>query len=175
MLGWWGYVLYDTAHRLRLEAEKQGKMILISGYLWAIRKEVLQGFIYPESLISEDEYLSYVSFNKGVKIIYAPEACVKVKYPENISDWLRQKVRTLGGTYQIKKELKRGGQMRSFTREVRDGLKTVLTYPKNYKEWYWLCILFLMRLLAWLKAFWLVSVLKKHGRQVWKRVETTKK
>ena len=174
MLGWWGMVLYDIVHQIRLESVISSKLLLISGYLWAIHKSDLEGFTYPEDLVTEDEYLSYYCHNKGINTLYQPESTVNVKYPTTVNDWLKQKVRTLGGSYQVKKLYEKSGEIRSFSNEVGGGIKKIFSYPKNLKQWFWLFLLLCTRLIAWGKAFTNVKLLKKSSGKIWTRIETTK-
>ena len=111
---YWQQVLFDTAHRLRLARDKENKFLLLSGYLFLVNKDILDNFKFPEGLLTEDEYLSYYLYSKDYKIKYAPQAKVKVKYPDNYSDWVKQKVRTLAGGYQIPLEWRKKTAMRSF-------------------------------------------------------------
>lgn len=170
----WQYVLFDTAHELRLERDKKNQFLLISGYLFLIKKGTLNNFKFPEYLLTEDEYLSYWLWQKGIRVRYADRAVVKVKYPDNYSDWLKQKVRTLAGGYQIAKEWKKKVAMRGFWRESLGSMGMWLKYVRSLKQALWIALLFAARLQAWFLAFIKVRLLGQTRDQVWQRVESTK-
>ena len=60
------------AHQIRLAKDKKDKFLLLSGYLFLIKKDILKDFKLPENLLTEDEYLSYWVWQQGYKIKYAP-------------------------------------------------------------------------------------------------------
>ena len=55
--------------------------------------------------ISLTKNRSYFSIEKNLDFVYEQEAEVGIIYPQNISDWLKQKVRNLGGSYQINEKI----------------------------------------------------------------------
>ena len=55
--------------------------------------------------ISWTKNRSYFSIEKNLDFVYEQEAEVGIIYPQNISDWLKQKVRNLGGSYQINEKI----------------------------------------------------------------------
>ncbi len=171
---YWQECLVDMAHRLRAERDKRNAFLLLTGYLFYLKKDILKDFKLPEYLLTEDEYFSYWLWQQGYKIKYAPLAIVKVKYADNYKDWLKQKIRSLAGAYQIPAKWKKNIAMRSFTREIIDGLKMARDYIKNIKELYWIILLFLARVIAWLLAWWKVKILKQQRSNIWQRVESTK-
>jgi len=171
---YWQECLVDMAHKLRLERNKNGKFLLLSGYLFLIKKEILKDFIFLEDSLTEDEYLSYWVWNQGYKIKYAPLAIVKVKYADNYKDWVKQKIRSVAGGYQIPMEWKKNIVMRSFIKEVLWGIKMAIYCVKNFKQLYWMELLFIARLHVWLLAWWKVKILKQQRSNHWKRVESTK-
>ena len=170
----WQNCLFDSAHKMRLRRSAENKFITLSGYLFACKKELLRGFVFPQDILTEDEYLSYYLFNRSIRIAYAPLAKVFVKAPKNYSDWLKQKVRTLGGSYQIPVGWKKNIAMRSFSKESAHVFSLLSNYGKNFRQQYWLQLLFFARLYAWIKAFFLVKILEKNSRSLWIRVISTK-
>ena len=171
MLNWWGEILFDIANRIRKESYQLKKHFLISGYLWGINDNNSKKIHFNENLLTEDEFLSYYCAKKKLDFVYAEKAEIGVKYPQSISDWLNQKIRTLGGSYQIKKIL--NVNTRSFSQEAGQGIKLILKYPTNCKQWIWLFLLLVLRAYAWAKAYLLIVILKKN-KGIWKRIETTK-
>lgn len=194
LFGYWSHFLTDAADFVRRKKTRRGEYLVCSGYLYAIRNLIKE---IPEQTLVEDSIISQLIWQKGYKIAYEPEAIVYVKYPDNFSDWLKQKIRATGGYVQkIKsqkskvkscppshkasadapisnqiKDLKKLGKMRGFLEEISDGIKLFFTYPKNLKEFFWTKLLYLARLYLWLMIFWQIKILKKPS---WPRVESTK-
>jgi len=167
--GFWSYMLVDIAHRRRALAAIKGKRFFCSGYLFAIRKKLLPKL--PEGLLSEDGYISHKVYSSGFKIGYAPKAEAYITYPDNFSDWIKQKKRSAGGYNQINKMI--GVSMRSFTSESFGALG-FLKYPGNLKETWWLIQLFIARVYLWIKIYIDINIKKKKREELWVRVESTK-
>ena len=181
--GYWGHLLADSAHHKRSssmpKAEKEeyhiskDKFFPMSGYIMAMRKINIS---IPSDVLSDDAYISYYIRNKGFDIGYAPKATCYVKYPTNLKDFYKQKVRSLGGFRQLKrmKIFQRDKQSRSFLIELKYTL-FVLKYAKNIEEFYWSLLLFPVRLITWVKIFWERDILRKGmGEKGWERIESTK-
>ena len=65
MLGYWSHLLTDVgAHKTRLIRTKQGKFILVSGYLFAMRNSVITDFPIDAS---EDAVIPYLFWKKNFK------------------------------------------------------------------------------------------------------------
>ena len=64
--------------------------------------------------------------------------------------------------------------MRSARREIVDGTRLALAYPRNLRELVWTLLLFAARLHLWLLVFWNVRVRRRPLKALWQRVETTK-
>lgn len=171
---YWQDVLFGAAHRLRLYRNNKNQFFSLSGYLFLAKRKVFKNFKFPEELLTEDEYLSYWAYNQGFSIKYAPKAMVRVKFPNNYQDFVRQKARTLGGSYQIPSDWKKGVKMRSFIKESIGGFIMLKENVKNLKQTYWILLLFLARLNVWILAWWKVRILRQKREVVWERVESTK-
>lgn len=171
MLGFWSHLLTDTAHKIRMESVRRGKMIVCSGYLYAVRKGIVQRL--PEEALSEDAVLSHLVYDKGYATEYAPSAEVYVKYPDNFSDWMKQKKRSAGGYNQLSYMVKRKERMRSFTRESA-GVFSVLGYPRSLREMFYTGVLIFARLYLWAAIFIDVNIKRKSLKKIWVRVESTK-
>lgn len=171
-LGYWSHLLTDAgAHVERLQRERTGRFFVCSGYLYAIRRGLIQRI--PEDALAEDAVISHKIGERGLRIRYAPEAVVYVRYPTTYADWLRQKVRSAGGYAQpwiARSPLK----MRSFQHEALAGFSRALMYADNLRELGWTLLLFGARLHLWLLIFWQVRVRKVPLTELWQRVETTK-
>ncbi len=170
---YWQQCLVDMAHQIRLAKDKKDKFLLLSGYLFLIKKDILKDFKLPENLLTEDEYLSYWVWQQGYKIKYAPLALIKVKYANSYSDWIKQKVRSVAGGYQIPKKW-REEAMRSFIKESFGAWQMWINYVGNLREARWMLQLFLARLYVWLLAWWKFKILKLGRVDIWQRVESTK-
>lgn len=183
MMGYWGHLLSDSADVRRrekmeiVEGEeyyKSGSSFFpLSGYIMATRNI---DFNIPPNVLSDDAYISYHIRNLNKEIAYAPLAKCYVKYPTTLSDYYKQKVRSLGGYIQLKRFgiFKRDTQSRSICIELRYTL-FVLKYAKNIKELLWSIYLFPIRGITWLKIYWNRLILKKDmPKSGWERIESTK-
>ena len=171
MLGFWSHLLTDTAHKIRMERIKKEQMIVCSGYLYAVRKGII--LKVPEEALSEDAVISHMIYDKGYKTAYAPIAEVYVKYPDNFSDWIKQKKRSAGGYNQLNYMSKNKERMRSFTKESV-GIFSVLAYPKSLKELFYTKCLILARVYLWMLIFIDINIRKKSFKKIWVRIESTK-
>lgn len=182
MMGYWGHLLSDAAHHRRVTTmnTKEGNYYLsstsffpMSGYIMAIRKI---DFDIPSNVLADDAYISYSIRNSGKQIAYSPNAKCYVKYPTNIKDYYKQKVRSLGGFIQLKQfgVFKKDKQSRSLFIELKYAF-FVLRYAKNLKEFIWSLFLFPIRLVTWVKIFWERVVLRKDMPKLgWERIDSTK-
>lgn len=171
-LGYASHLLTDQgAHLTRSLLVKQSKFIVCSGYYFAFKKNLIEKI--PQDALSEDAVVSHFIWKKGYKIAYEPRARVYVKYPDNLEDWLKQKLRSAGGYNQIKNYVKNPKRMRSFWQESTH-IWRALTYPKNTKEAWWTFRLIWLRLYLWIKIYWTINVKKKEFKKVWVRIESTK-
>lgn len=181
--GYWGHLLSDSAdHRRKTTTKKEeGKEYYVSGesffpmsgYIMAIRNLDIQ---LPKNALSDDAYISYYIRNKNMEIAYAPKAICYVKYPTNLKDYMKQKVRSLGGFTQLKHMgiFKKDKQSRSFSIELKYA-GFVLKYAKNPQEFIWSLLLFPTRLITWIKIFWERTILRKDmPKSGWERIESTK-
>ena len=167
--GFWAYMLSNIAHEQRLKQSASNKRIFCSGYLFAIRKELMPQL--PEELLSEDGYISHLVYKKGFKIAYSPESLAYVSYPKNFKDWIKQKKRSVGGYNQNYKLLK--VKIRSFSGESKN-FRQLFRYIRNPKELLWLFELFIARLYLWGLIYWDINIKNKKREEIWLRVESTK-
>lgn len=180
---YWGHLLSDSADKERREKlqKVEGKNCYVSdqkffpmsGYIMAMRNIDLK---IPTDVLSDDAYISYAIRNRDLEIAYAPEAVCYVKYPTNFKDYLKQKIRSLGGYTQLRRMgiFERDKQSRSFLIEMKYSL-FVLKYAKSIKEFWWSLLLFPTRLITWIAIFWERGILRKGmPKQGWERIESTK-
>jgi len=170
MLGFWSHFLTNAANKMREEKNSKGEFFEGSGYLLAVRKNLL-GKI-PSHTLSDDGVISKMVFDKGYKIKYLPSAKVYVNYPTNFKDWIIQKKRSAGGYTRDKVEKKYGN--RSFIKEAIRGVGLFFSYPKSLKEYYYLKVLFLARIYLWIIIFIDLKIKRKKFSDIWIRVESTK-
>ncbi len=188
LFGFWAHFLTEAAHHKRNSRHKAGSYLDGSGYLMAVKKELINQM--PENILVDDAWISRQVWNQGYKTGYASKAKVKVKFPTNLSDWVTQKKRTISGYVQLadivdeaiagnadspfcEAGLRSLPGMRSFWQESF-GLRFALTYPRNFKEYIWMLLLIFARLYVWLAVFWDRKILKKPYSGNWKRIESTK-
>ncbi len=182
MMGYWGHLLSDAAHHRRISTITNRRnnyyisektFFPMSGYIMATRN---YNFKIPENVLSDDAYISYFIRNLGKEIAYAPLAQSYVKYPTNLDDYYKQKVRSLGGFIQLERFgiFKKDKQSRSFFIEIQYAL-FVFKYARNFKELIWSLLLFPIRLITWIKILWERVLLKKDmPKSGWERIESTK-
>jgi cellulose synthase/poly-beta-1,6-N-acetylglucosamine synthase-like glycosyltransferase len=170
-MGYWSHLLTDTIHRMRLKRDQQGRFLLCSGYLFAVRRSLVEGV--PEDALAEDAVISHRIAQQGHRIRYAPDARVYVRYPTTYSDWLRQKVRSAGG-YAQEYVRESPVRMRSAWLELKTGARMALAYPRSTPEFLWTLLLFLARLHLWVLVLIRVRLLRRPFNTLWKRVESTK-
>lgn len=173
IFGYWAHFLTNAADWTRRRKSKRNEYITCSGYLYAFRNIVKE---VPVDTLVEDGIVSQMVWQNSYKIAYAPEAKVYVKFPTNIQDWFRQKIRSTGGYIQKvdarhKQLIMKHDRMRGFREEVSSGFRLFFNYPKNLKEFFWTILLYSVRLYLWLLIFWKIKILKKRP---WERVESTK-
>ncbi len=183
MFGYWGHLLSDAADhkRRRTMVKIEGKSYYVSensffpmsGYVMAIRNMKLD---IPSNVLSDDAYISYTLRNDGYDIAYAPNAICYVKYPTNLKDYFKQKVRSLGGFKQLERlgVFKKDKQSRSFFIELTYTFY-VFKYARSLKEFAWSIYLFPVRLMTWIKILWERVILRKDMSTTgWERIESTK-
>lgn len=181
--GYWGHLLSDSADNRRRATARKVKnrsyyistknFFPMSGYIMAIRNVNIP---IPSDVLSDDAFISYHFRNEGFEIAYAPNALCYVKYPTNLKDYYKQKVRSIGGFKQLERLgiFKRDKQSRSFLIELSYALWAI-KYPRSFREFLWTILLFPVRLITWLKIFWERGILRKGmPKGGWERIETTK-
>jgi cellulose synthase/poly-beta-1,6-N-acetylglucosamine synthase-like glycosyltransferase len=172
-MGYFGHLLSEAAHFKRMqESNTESGFFPVSGYLFAMRASNIR----PKAdSLAEDAYISYKIHNSGGKIGYAPKAEVFVYYPKTLSDYFKQKKRSAGGYYQLKKYnlINTKNTKRSFLKEM-EFWWFPLRYAQNKRELWWSLQLYPIRVLTWFLIFWEQKILKKDFGNTWSRVESTK-
>jgi cellulose synthase/poly-beta-1,6-N-acetylglucosamine synthase-like glycosyltransferase len=184
MLAYWGMLLADAAHHKRtvdLTTSSSGystkivpkrKFFPLSGYIMLIRNLNIS---LPNDALVDDAFLSYEIYNRGYKMAYEPAAEVEVKYPDNISDYFKQKKRSAGGFVQLWEYgvVRQDTKSRSFWREL-EYFWFPLKYARSLRELIWSICLYPARLWLWIAIYWERKVIKKDFSKTWVRIESTK-
>lgn len=169
MLGFWSHALTEVADRRRKIAIRTGRRFFCSGYLFAMRRGLVEKI--PTETFSDDGLMSLIVYSKGYELEYSSSSLVYVSYPTNFKDWIMQKKRSAGGYNQIRAWTKK--EMRSFGKESM-GAFQVLGVARNLKELFWVFILFFSRIYLWMLIFVDINIKKKELKKVWLRIESTK-
>jgi len=186
MMGYFGHLFADANH-YRREIDlagatqeksklfvKKHKFFPMSGYIMAARSKLLD-FELPEDVLVDDAYISYMIFNRGKEIAYAPEAIAYIKYPKTMADYYKQKKRSTGGYIQLWKYgvVKEETKARSPWHELQM-FWFPFKYASNVREIFWSLLLLPIRTWLWLQILFEQKVLKKDFERTWVRVESTK-
>jgi cellulose synthase/poly-beta-1,6-N-acetylglucosamine synthase-like glycosyltransferase len=172
IFGYWSHLLCDAgAHAVREELSKNGCFLECSAYLMAVRSGIINKIPLD---VAEDAIIPYYFYKRGFKIAYTPEAKVFVKYPDNFSDWLKQKIRTAKAHETLLKHVHDFPKVKSFSNEVMFGWHRALKYSKNIKELFWTLLLFPARLWVWANVVIEIKLLNKQYTDAWERIESTK-
>jgi len=174
LLGYWANFLFDIgAHEIsRKKRFKEGKFLECSGYLFAFRNLIKE---IPLD-VAEDSMIPYLIYKKGFKIGYAENAFVYVKNPNNLNDFIKQRVRTAKAHEKLNYYAPDFPRIKSLSKEFLEGLKNlnlIFFYPKNSKEFIYTLILFPLRLYIWLKVKY-EQKFKSQYKDNWERIESTK-
>ncbi len=170
--GYWANFLFEAAHRWRKYAFQNNSFLECSGYLFAFRKNKINGVPLD---VAEDTVIPYYFWEKGYKIGYAENAKVFVKNVDNWKDWLKQKTRTSKAHETLEKyvDIKTTPRVKNFKNEAK-GISLVMKYPSNPVEAIWTSQLILARLYMWLKVHLDTRLRNKHYQDAWERSESTK-
>jgi biofilm PGA synthesis N-glycosyltransferase PgaC len=71
----------------------------VNGAFFAFRRRVISRL--PQTVVSDDEYISWLAQTQGYKVTYIPTARVYAKDPLNLRDYLSKRRRVLGGHFLI--------------------------------------------------------------------------
>ena len=148
--GLWAKVAFAGIDKARRKLSKQQGFLECSGYLFAIRKNII--FDFPTKT-SEDSIIPYLLWKKGYKIAYAPRAEVYVKNPGNWRDYVAQKIRNIKAHENLNKIAPDMPRTKSFWNEIKEGATFAIRQQKNLKELSWIVQLYIARLYIYLKAF----------------------
>ncbi len=148
--GYWAHVAFRGIDRARKELFRRRAFFECSGYLFAIRKGVINDFPIEAS---EDSIIPYLFWKKGYGTGYAEQAEVSVKNPSTWKDWLAQKIRNIKGHENLNTLAPDMPRTKSFWNEIRWGALFALRQPCSLKQFWWTLELYFVRLYLYFRAF----------------------
>ena len=150
LFGFWSNLLFEAgAHSIRKELNKKGKFFEGTDYLFAFRNNITKNIPLD---VAGDTIIPYLTIKKGYKIKYAEQVKVYVKNPENIREFVKQKIEAAKSHEYLESYAPFFPKVKSFRNEVREGTFSALRYPSNFKEFIWTIELFFVRLYIWAKV-----------------------
>jgi len=165
--GYWSHLLFDGIDKVRKKLSNNKQFFECSGYLFAIRKNVILDF---PTEACEDAIIPYLFWKKGYKIKYLPKAEVYIKNPDNWNDWKNQKIRNIKGHENLDKISPDMPRTKSFFNEIKEGVIFSLTYPKNIREFFYTLQLYFARLYIYIRAFFEIKTKKRYD-DGWRETE----
>lgn len=171
IFGYWAHLLTYAANKARVKWNKRNKFVEFSANLLAIRNNIINEMPLD---VAEDAIIPYLFYKKKYKLVYVEKAKIKVKYPMNIKDWIKQKVRSIKSHEALDKYFKKENdiRMKTLLNEIMYGY-IALTYPRNIREVLWTLLLFPIRLYIWLLAFYQIKIKKDYYKATWSRSRST--
>lgn len=159
----WGFaahLLWDLHHEISLENPKMGETIAFRNILASIP---------DDSSVDEAEIESEIS-RKNLRIIYVPNAIVRNKGPENLSDFLKQRRRIYTGHLMLKKK-------RSYKVSTASGTKIFLILIRNIsldaRSIFFTPLVIMAEILGRFLG-WYDFIFKRKRSAVWEIAESTK-
>jgi len=166
--GFWANVAFNGIDKTRKRLSNEKKFFECSGYLFAIRKNVISDFPLEGS---EDGIIAYLFWKKGYKIKYLKDVEVYVKNPGNWKDYKLQKIRNIKGHENYSKLFSEMPRTKTFWNEVKEGMFAPLINIRSFPQFFWAIELYFARLYIYMKAF---SEMKKKEEYAdgWRENET---
>jgi len=170
--GFWANFLFDSAHLLRKKQREKNGFLETSGYLYSYKNNIISQIPLA---IADDLIIPSLFWEKGFKIGYAEKAFVFVKNADNWEDWLKQKIRTTKSHLDLDRyvDVSKIKKTKTFFNEAR-GIFYLFSYPKSFKEFFWIFQLVFARLYMWFMVLFETRIKHKNYGDGWERVESTK-
>lgn len=159
-LGYSGHMFIDAAHKKRQSIKND--FYILSGYLFAMRAFDIE---IPLTML-DDVYISYKINELGYKIGYCPDAKVFVKQPETFKGWIKQKTRSITGTFNIKTHFPNSKNIRNILSDIEFALFPIV-YAKSLKQLLWSLLNYPLRFYIWINSFWKNKVENKKATDLW--------
>ncbi len=169
MVNYWAYLGAETFHRMRLSQMKRNENVLCTGYLYAVRKNLVRSM--PANTLADDAFITESIWKHGKRTVYEPKAHVYVHYPSTLIDWIKQKKRTAGRFYQ---STGKTSKLHALANELRVGVSS-LRLVQNPIHLFWLMGLMVMRAYLWVRIMFDRRLWRRSFNKAWERVESSKK
>lgn len=169
MLNYWAYLGAETFHRMRLLQTRHKENVLCTGYLYAVRKNLVH--VMPAHTLADDAFVTESVWQHGKRTVYEPQAHVYVHYPATLIDWIKQKKRTAGRFYQ---STQGKSKIHSFADELRIGLSSLRLIHEPV-HLFWFMGLIVMRAYLWARIMFDRRLWNRSFNKAWERVESSKK
>jgi len=167
--GYYSHVFSDAANYYRQRKQQSNNPFFpLSGYLYAIYKQ--NNLVLPKGLKAEDDYISHLIYKPGYNFKYVSSAIVYVKFPKNLNDLIKQKVRSLGGNVQNKNFFSTN------SRSILQDLKMFLfpiTYASNFKQFFYSLLIYPLRLYLWVVIYYQYMT-NNYKEGAWEIIESSK-
>lgn len=182
LMGYFGHFFADVAHAKRSDVFKEyensihiGKKEFfgMSGYIMAIRKQ--PELTVPKDMLVDDTYITFVTYQAGYRLAYAPKANAYVKYVDNLGDYIKQRRRTLVGHQKLGALIEEAGidSQRSLSDELRYALFPI-RHARNIRELVYATLLYPLRVVIWLSVLQDKLFGKRDFKKTWTRAESSK-
>lgn len=159
------YISASAWNFLREKILKNGKFLYPSGYTMVLPRRFLE-FANDQilnTIVNDDAMIAIVLYKYNVKFVYNPQVRVLVKFPDNFSDFYKQKIRTrIGRRQEFIKEFKQ--IEKSWEREIYNFI-----FTKYAPEAVLLLILnYILKIIAKVKSR------SNKSYHLWEVIKTTK-
>ena len=168
--GYYSHVFTDAANFYRHNKQQTNNAFFpLSGYLYAIYKQ--NNLVLPKGLKAEDDYISHLIYKPEYNFKYVSTAIVNVRFPKNLNDLIRQKVRSLGGNVQNKKFFPTNN--RSIFQDLKMFLFPI-TYANNLKQFVFSLLIYPLRLYLWFVIYY-QHMTNNYKDGAWDIIESSKR
>ncbi len=153
----------DAWHHLRKSKDGQELFLYPTGYLYALKSELLGRIKLNDDIINEDGCIGLLLYKKGIRFKYVENAIVKVLFPQTLSEFVKQKIRTRMGRRQYT-------DFRFFSRVEKDWRKSLYVAGKK-------CLIFFMGYYLLDLYCRICASYQVHNSQnphIWETITTTK-
>ena len=165
-------LMTEMMHLSRTKSyEAKGTLELASGYLYAIRKDLVR--TVPEGTNSDDGFLSLCVRSAGKRVAYAPGAVVAIRYPRTLGDFIKQKMRTRFGHMQLKNEFKDSSPRSARGEAGEFRLLSEAARSRGHGPWV-VVVAMVLTGLVWVAAYMRKYLPWLFRKRVWQPISSTK-
>lgn len=164
--GFWGHtadLMWDMHHVQFSRDADSGKLTRVSGYLYAIRKGIVDAI--PKDAVNEDSYLAWMVKSKGYSVEYEPGAKVYIKNPDNKKDFIGQRRRVAFGHFNKK-------EYEVATMSLADNLKIIFSSKFFWKNPFYSFGAFLLE--SYARHLAKKDIKSGKGHTNWKKIDSSK-